>query len=305
MTAMRRFLQHYDKILLALGVVVFLAAGALGATRLRKLDEIAARNPVAGIEPARYELTRAVVPSIAMVVWNEAPRQSTGSEWVYDVFTPPVIYYNPQTQQFTVTPPAVTGPVAVAGNDEPYDIELIGVRQEPYRIQLVGYVGTADNPIATFEIVDSGETVVGRPGRRFERQEFTLQSFEITRLTTPAGEGMPVVENVARAVVLDERSGREEVLTNRERKMMPRLQATFRVNVYPGETRTVYEGSSIEANGQVYQVTQISMFPPQAVVSRRSRDALGANETRTLSPSSAGGPQSSPTRGSGIVPAPE
>lgn len=301
-----RFLhQYYDLILLVLGVLVFLGAGATAISRFEKLDDIASRNPTAGIEPARYELERAGAPSIAPVAWDDAPAQSRGSEWLYDVFTPPVIYYNEQTASFSVTPPTGAAPVATARGDTPYDIELLSVRQEPYRIQLVGYVGASDNPIAAFEIVDTGETVVGRPGRRFEKQEFTLKSFNIAPVTTPAGEGMPTVENVAVAVVIDERSGREEHLTNRERKMMPRLQALFRVNVYPGETRTVREGTTIEANGQVYLVTQLSLHPPQAVVSRRSRDALGPAESRTLSPAAAPGAETSSRRVSGVVPFPE
>lgn len=299
---MRPLLRHYDRLLLALGVLVFLGTAAIGTTQFKKLDDIAARNPAAGIEPARYELERASVPALTAVSWDEAPAQSRGREWLYDVFTPPVIYYNPRTSSFTVTPPENYAPVAAPTSDAPYDIELLAVRQEPYRIQLVGYVGASDNPIATFEIVDTGETVVGRPGRRFERQEFTLQSFDVRRVTTPAGEGMPVVENVAVAVVIDERSGREEILTNRERKMLPRLQATFRIKTFPGETRTVREGATIEAGGQVYLVTQLSLHPPQAVVSRRSRDALGPSESRTLQPPAGPEAQSAPRASSGVVP---
>ncbi len=303
---MRAILRHYDKVLLGLGVLVFLLTGAFGTLRLRKLDEIASRNPAAGIEPARYEVEKAFVPAIETVSWGEAPTQSRGAEWRYDVFTPPVIYYNPTTGSFTVTPPVNAEPVAVARNDAPYDIELMAVRQEPYRVQLVGYVGAPDNPIATFEIVDTGETVIGRPGKVFEKQEFTLRSLDLRRITTPAGEGMPVIENVAVAVIIDERTGREEVLTNRERKMMPRLQATFRLNVYPGETRLIREGSTIEVNGQVYLVTQLSLHPPQAVVSRRSRDALGPSESRVLMPATGGaGAETSTRRSSSIVPAPE
>lgn len=302
---MRRVLRFYDKILLALGACVFLATAGIGMLKLDKLDEIAARNPAAGIEPTRYEIDRAAVPPIETVTWDEAPTQSRGREWLYDVFTPPVIYYNPQTASFTVTPPVNTAPVVADSSDQPFDLELVGVRQEPYRIQLVGYVGSSDNPIATFEVVDTGETVVGRPGRRFEKQEFELKSFDVRRVTTPAGEGMPTVETVAVAVIVDERSGREEILTNREKKMMPRLQATFRINVYPGETRTVREGTSIETNGQVYLVTQLSLHPPQAVVSRRSREALGPSESRTLVPGEPAGTETSRRRGSGIVPGDE
>jgi hypothetical protein len=307
MSAMRHLLRHYEKILLALGVLVFLAAGALGAMRLRQLDEIAARNPAAGIEPARYEYEKAVVPEITTVAWSEPPTQSRGGNWLYDVFTPPVIYYNPSSREFTLTPPAPTEQVAAAPTDQAFDIVLVNVRREPYRIQLVGsFAGASkdDSSVAMFEIVDTDETVVGGPGKRFELQGFTVKSFEIRRVTSQAGGGMMVIENIPVATIIDDRTGREEVLIQGERKMMPRLQGVFRINVYPGETKTVYEGGQIEANGYVYQIAQLSLMPVQAVVSRRSREALGTMETRTLRPETPDA-ETSPARASRIVPAPE
>jgi hypothetical protein len=238
------------------------------------------------------------MPTIQTVSWPDAPAQSRGRDWIYDLFTPPVIYYNPDTKQFTVTPPVVKAPV-VASDDAPFEVDLVRVQQEPYRIQLVGYVGSDDSLIATFEMVETRETLIGRPGKAFPQQEFSLESLEVRRMTTSSSDSMPVVESVAVAVIIDNRTGREETLTNRERKMLPRLQAVLRLRTNPPQDQIVREGMSVEVNGYSYLVTQLSLSPQQAVVSRRAQGSLGASETRTLVP--VPGAAVSPVNNSAVV----
>ncbi|MGH8020139.1 MAG: hypothetical protein ACREIA_18040 [Opitutaceae bacterium] len=283
---MRRLLRHLDKVLLVLGLLALFASAGVAFLRFQRLDEIAAKNPPMNIVPAPYEPQTARVPEIETVFWPDATPQSRGSEWIYDVFTPPVIYYNRQTGQFTVTPPDRNAPVVVR-NEGDFAVELVAVRQEPYRIQLVGYVGAEEAngaPIAALENVETGDSLVGRAGKVFEQEQFTLQSFDIRRVTTNTDDSMPVIENIGFAVVLDQRTGREETLTNRERKMLPRLQAVLRLLTDPPEQRVVREGETITVEGYEYLVTQLSLNPAQAVISRRAPDAIGTSDTRTLNP---------------------
>ncbi len=291
---MKRLLGHLEKILLGLAIVALLVTAGFAYRRLQGLETVAALNPAAGVAPAPYEPARAELPVIEAVVWPDAGAQSRGKDWIYDVFTPPVIYYNRETGEFTVTPPTVSERV-VNRIEAPFEVELLAVRQEPFRIQLVGYVGADGSPLATFEVLDVGETVVGRAGRVFERGEFTLRSFEVRRMTSNPRDSMPVVENIGVAVIIDDRTGREETLTTRERKMLPRLQAVLRVQGNPPEDRVVREGGSIQVNGFSYLVTRLTLNPAQAVISRRAPDSLGASETRTLSPRATDG--SAGTRG--------
>ena len=279
---MRRLFRYLDKVLLVLCVCVFLASAVSAWFRFRELDAITARSPTAGFTPAPHEPETSRVPEIETVFWPDAGPQSRDREWVYDVFTPPVIYYSRETGQFTVTPPTLTTPV-VARPETDFAVDLVAVRQEPYRIQLVGYVGTEGEPLATMENVETGDMLVGRAGRVFERDEFTLKSFEIRRITTTTSESMPVIETIGIAVLLDARTGREETLTTRERKMLPRLQAVLQLLTEPPEQRVVREGGSVSVNGFSYLVTQLSLNPAQAVVSRRAPDAIGTSDTRTLS----------------------
>lgn len=285
---MRALWTHYEKILVGLCIAGFIAMAAMSTTRFQEIDEQAVRNPAEGIPIAPYEAEIASMPAISTALWPEAEAQSRGDDWVYDVFTPPVIYYNRESGEFTVTPPSYGVPVADAA-DTTFEVSLVEVRQEPYRVQLRGYIGDDDAYIATFELMETGETVIGREGKVFDRGQFTLNSFEVRQTTTSLRDSMPVVETIAVAVITDDRTGREETLTNREMKMLPRLQAILDVGSAAVERRMVREGGSIEVNGYTYMVVQLSLNPPQAVVSRRSPESLGASDTRMLTPAGAAG----------------
>lgn len=282
---MRRLLQYADKLALVGCVLLFLASAVWAALRFQRLEEIAEVNPAMGIAAAKHEPSPVQLPTIAQVAWPEPTNQSRGSEWIYDVFTPPVLYYDPRTREFTVTRPNLNVAVA-APNETPFEVELISVRQEPYRIQLVGYAGNDTEYIAHFEIVDTRAVVLGRPGAVYpeNKGDFTVRSFEVRRVTSSSHESMPVVESIGFATILDGRTGREVTLTTRERLMLPRLQCVLRTRVFPTEEHALREGMKITVNGYDYLIVQLSLNPAQAVVSRRPPNSLGGAETRTLVP---------------------
>lgn len=289
---MRRLLHYLDKVALVACVLLFFGSALWAMWSFRKLEAIAALNPAVGLASARYEAHTAQTPTLAQVSWPEPSAQSRGRDWVYDTFTPPVIYFNPDTKEFTVTPPVATGP-AIAIVETPFEIELVAVRQEPYRLQLVGYAGNETDYIAHIEIVDTGAVILARPGAAYPEAKgsFTLRSFDVRRVTTNSSESMPVVENLGFAVVLDGRTGREVTLTTRERLMLPRLQCVVRTRTYPVEEQVLREGMKITVNGYDYLIVQLSLNPAQAVVSRRDGKSLtGENRTLYPVPGTAGNP---------------
>jgi len=281
---MRRLLLYLDKIALVACVLLFLGIAVWAALRFRQVDEIGRMAAASVGSPAKHEPQFAQTPTIAQVSWPEPAAQSQGREWVFDTFTPPVLYYDPVQKTFTVTPPVVRE-VAPVVAETPFEVELVSVRQEPYRIQLKGYSGTEAAYTAHLEVIDTGETVLGRPGQVFPeaRGNFAVRSFEVRRITTTSEGSMPVVENVAFAVILDSRTGREVTLTNREPLMLPRLQCVLRTRVFPAEEHALREGMKITVNGYDYTVMQLSMNPAQAVVSRKKPSEF-VGETRTLIP---------------------
>jgi len=281
---MRRLLQYLDKIALVACVLLFLGSAVWAAMSFRQVDEIGRMSATGGVTPAKHEPHLAQTPTIAQVSWPEPPPQSKGKDWIYDAFTPPVLYYDPGTRQFTVTPPILNDVKPVVA-ETPFEVELVSVHQEPYRVQLVGYAGNESDYIAHLEVIDTGAVVLGRPGKVFPEAQgnFTVRAFEVRRVTTSSNESMPVVENVGFATILDGRTGREVTLTTRERLMLPRLQCVLRTRVYPAEEHPLREGMKVSVNGYDYTVMQLSLNPAQAVVSRKRPNEF-VGETRTLIP---------------------
>ena len=68
---MKRILHYLDKILLVLGVGLFVASAMYFSRRFHEIDEIATRNPTAGIETAPYVIQMAQMPTIAKATWPE------------------------------------------------------------------------------------------------------------------------------------------------------------------------------------------------------------------------------------------
>jgi hypothetical protein len=293
---MRRLLHYADKLALVVCLLLFLASAVWATMSFRRLDEIAELNPTLGVAPARHTPAELQMPDIARVYWPEPTNQSRGPDWLYDVFTPPVLYYDPITREFTVTRPEL-GVAAATTVETPFEVELVSVRQEPYRIQLVGYARNDAEFLAQFEIVELGAVVLGRAGAVYPENKghFTVRSFDVRRVTTSSDESMPVVESIGVATILDGRIGREVTLTTRERLMLPRLQCVLRTRAYPPEEHALREGMKITVNGYDYLIQQLSLNPAQAVVSRRPSNSLGDAERRTLVP--VGGTAAAPGSG--------
>lgn len=265
---MKRWLQplidRSDRILLAIMLGLFLWMGYEAYQRFALIDTISAGDPMPGVAAKPYEPNPATPLRIVTQTWENAPPQSSGKEWVYDVFTPPVIYYNPVTLQFTVSPPEFERAVEVA--EDTFDLQLLEVRPQPFRLQLVGYVGREGDHLASFENVSTGETMTGRPGRRFDSVGITLRSFELRKEAIPTGGGSPVFETVAVAVVYDEETGQDWVLTDQTRAMLPGPEAVFRIAGNPIIEYLLKEGAEVTNGRQVYTIDALVLSPSQATV---------------------------------------
>lgn len=281
---MRRLLHHADKLALAASVLLLLGAAYWAAGSFEKIDAISSLNPAGLTAPKAIEPQMVQMPTINQVTWPDPPQQSRGADWVYDTFTPPVIWYDPNARSFTVTRPELQI-VTEPDEEVPFEVELVSVRQEPYRIQLVGYSGAESDYIAQLQIVETGEVVLGRAGAEFSgpTRDFVLRHFDVRQVTTRTAGSMPILETVGFATILDNRTGREVELTTRERVMLPRLQCVLRTLVYPREEHVLREGMKITVNGYDYLVVRLSLNPAQAEVSRRDPRTF-SGENRTLYP---------------------
>lgn len=277
--------SSYDKLLVALGGTLLAVSG--GWVGLHQVDLTRLRHLPVGAElvgPA-YLGSGLVMPETKITAWAKPAPQSHGSGWLYEVFTPPVIYYNTLAKSF-----AVTAPLNLADGGVPFGLELLDVMFEPYRLQLVGYFGEPGDYLAAFTSPSQPETLLARSGRRFEQLGLTLKSFDVRKVEVAHTDAWPVYDVAALAVLFDEKSGAEVVLDSRARKLTATPLAVLRSVAAGAAPRTLHEGDTFSDDTGSYRIERIQVDPPEVVVARQT-PGLPLPETRILRPAGKDGGQ--------------
>jgi hypothetical protein len=262
----------YDKLLLFIAVLVlaggvFLYIQKSGAARILEvpIDAQPADNPYVP------EAVSSTTPS--EINWPEASKQSTG--WRYDVFTPPKIFIdeNGQFSEEGWEPPAPPSS---------FGIYLAQIERKPYRIQIEGYMqedlADASKTLLLLFDEEAQKQVRARPGDENPAAEFKLLSFDIQRLRDKDKN----IQKIARATILDQRSGEEVVLTHGERRydsgftIIVRSDEDASFNIELAEAASDFEGPT----GQ-YTLLEISLEESSIKVKKNPVDEE-ESETRTL-----------------------
>ena len=101
--------EFLDKFILLVAMVVFLLMGIMSINSVKSLDTLSSQDMSMlsdnKVDVELFVVDRHVPKSIS---WAPPQPQSRGEDWVFDVFTPPVLYYNPASREFTVTSPETT-----------------------------------------------------------------------------------------------------------------------------------------------------------------------------------------------------
>lgn len=276
---------NYDKLLVALGAALLAVSG--GWMWAHQVDIIRLRHqPVtAELAGAAYAASGLPLPEAKTAAWPKPTAQSQGSGWLYEVFTPPVIYYNALAKSFTVAPP-----VNLADGGAPFGLELLDVKFEPYRLQLVGYFGEPGDYLAAFVSPNQPETWLARSGRRFDQLGLTLKSFDVRKIVVAHTDAWPVYDVAALAVLFDEKSGTEVVLDSRARKLTDTPFVVLRLVADGSAPRTLHEGDTFSDDTGSYRIERIQVDPPEVAVARQT-PGLPLPETRILRPAGKDGAQ--------------
>lgn len=269
-----------EKVLFGAALLVTLgSAGGFGTLILR--HDTGAAEPVPQVQLATtpYAPTAPDAPPVKTETWGAPGSQSRGRDWIYDTFTPPEIYYNPRTRQFSVKPPSSLGDEETT---EAFGLELVAVRPEPFRLQLIGYVGGEGNWRGTFQNALSGEVFLAAGGRRVPNLAVHIKSLDVTRQPVTPPDSMTTRQRVATAVVRDEKSGRDITLTHRERHY---TGTVFAFVAEPGQSaaREVRIGDSFKIGEATYRIERIETSPPSIEVIKES-PTLTQLDRRTLTP---------------------
>jgi hypothetical protein len=218
--------------------------------------------------------------ALEATLWEEAPAQSRGGEWIYEPFTPPVIYYNPQTSAFTVT--ARRDERSDAPKADVFPWELLEIKPEPYPLQLVGYFVVAGDYRIAFKSVGEPTPLLARVGDRFESAELTLRSFEVNKVELRRDESGPVYDFAGWAHLTEEKTGKDVVLTTRERKFTDAWLAVLRAIGPAEEVLELKEGAVFSMDEDTYRIEAILRESSEVIVARLG-PRFEVADTKTLS----------------------
>ena len=271
--------KSQDKILFGAALLLLLASAGWMALQGSKLSQFNDSNVV---NPTSSDYVSAGIdaPAVATKTWPKAGGQTSGAEWIYDVFTPPEIYYDATSKKFSVTPPVAppVGPEVVV----PFGVELVQVKPDAFRLQLVGYIGSEGDYRGTFENTVSGETIIGRAGKTIPSLGLTIKTFEVKKITITSKESMPTYVTEATAVVVDTKTGDQITLTNKQRSISGEPFAVLKAagNDQPVSYRA---GATFQAGTAKYTVLSVTVEPPSVEIRKESPD-LKEPITKTLTP---------------------
>lgn len=276
--------EFLDKLFLLFSMLLFAWVGVRAIFEVRNLDSMAGQGrPLISelkVDAPRYE---AMGPSAVSQTWVVPQSQSRGEDWVFDVFTPPVIYYDPSSREFAVTPPSLQPIDNSAAEWAKYEIELLGVRPRLYRLQLVGYAGEPGSYVATFEQTATGAILLVKEGETNPEAQVKLLSFQEEKIRTQREEDeTPVLQDVGVARLHDLTTGQEVSLTNLETKLFSDLEARIRVKA-DRSIRLVRTGSRLAFPDGDYLIEDLSVDPEAAMIAKLSKDGT-RRISKTLSP---------------------
>jgi hypothetical protein len=214
-------------------------------------------------------------------MWEDPAPQSAGAGWVYEVFTPPAIYFNPEKRSFAVTMANDEAADSVTPVEADLGVELIAVRLELYRLQLVGCFGSPGDYTGIFISPGRPDTLLGRTGRRFASLGLVLKELTVEKLPVAPPGPRPVLETAAVAVVHDERGGAEVRLESRTRRLTETPVAVLRGGREPAAVREVHAGDTIEGDFGALRVERIQLDPAAVALAVISADG-SAHSSRVL-----------------------
>lgn len=269
-----------DKALLgAAAALVVVSAGVFGYLGLRSMAAVDAPPPTVQLAETPYEPVATEAPAIKTETWSAPVAQKRGREWIYDTFTPPEIFYNARSKQFTVKPPSS---LMDEESMEVFGLELVEVRPEPFPLQLIGFVGDEGNWRGMFQNMVTGEMLLAQAGHRVPKLGLTIREFDVRAQPIGSPESMTTRQRVASAVIRDERSARDVTLTHRERFFTGTM---FAFVAAPGETATreVRLGDVFKIGDATYKVENIQATPPAIEVTKEA-STLTRPDRRLLTP---------------------
>ncbi|MFI5355937.1 MAG: hypothetical protein ACHQ4G_01240 [Opitutales bacterium] len=250
------------------GVATFRARSDAGADRVVLSDE-AYTAEAAG---------KAVAP---VVTWAAPSPPERGPAWTYELFTPPEIHYDAPTRSFRAN--GLAEETTEVAATSAFALEVLSVEPEPFRLQLIGYVGEPGHYLGAFGNLPTGELYMLRAGDRVQSLGLAVASLDVGWETTVIPDSMSVNERRATAMVTDTTTGKSTALRQGRRALGDRGCAWLALAGKPNSVRVVRAGEEIAADDVHFRVDEVRLAPPEVVVTK-IEPGREAGERQTLAP---------------------
>jgi hypothetical protein len=264
------FRSHFEKFLLGIATVAWLLGVGWSWERRRAIF-----SSPAVVSWNREEYRPAVQPPVPPpAVWETPVAQAAGGNWIFELFAPPPIFYDPETGVFRA---GLSREDAAGGRGSESEMRLLAVRAVPFRVQLQGSFGPPGSRRVVLAATNSREVWCARPGERWAALGVVLTKLEIGSATSKAEESGATPTTSPQATIWDERASRTLTLRAGEPALTDELQATLQ-STRSDRVRRVQEGDTWTDTGFTYRVERLNRDPAWAEISR-TPSAGGMGET--------------------------
>ncbi len=214
---------------------------------------------------------RAALPAPSLTKWLEPPSQSSGPAWIFDVFTPPIIFFHSEDQAFELTPPVRRGAPDV------FELTPLQFERAVYRLQYAAHVGDEGRYVIEVRDVEGNQWVRGRVGQSLQGLDARIVSFDAQRqLTADEASGREITAiNRIRLVLYDERL--ETQLTLGQGTRFSDQWSV--VCEHPGGTQTLSMGEDFSCARAAYRIREMDTVTGRVRIERDPGDT-GEPEVR-------------------------
>ncbi len=273
----------YDKILF---VLALLALGAGVGFYFMKTSSVRSAGNLMNQQPSgpAYQAVQPPEVKIESVTWNDPEAQDAEGLELYDIFTPPQIFWNPIEGKLDFRPVEPPKP------KQPFGLRLVSIEREMFRIQLEAYFqgpsGKPEDAIWQFYNSNLGESVRGHLGDSFPEHGFQLKSGSVKKVIKE-DEGSTTVSSVPTVVIIDLQNDNREITLTTESKLF--LEGKLQIKMAtaepfpPAEFVWEHTGQTYETGDTTFTLQQIN-FDNQTVTVEKTAPDLEKPEVKTLEP---------------------
>lgn len=251
---------------LALGTTLFFS---IASPMLKRPKALRAENPTELSSVIPLEEKEAPQESRP---WAAPVDQRESAGWIYDLFTPPEIFYDADANRFRVTPPTTAFAATIDADIARIGagIRLVEVQRPEFPLQLIGFVGSGQDAAGLFQNAASGETFLGRDGMLVRGLNLLVEKFEVSLRPVLVPDSMTTDRLVATASVREQSTGDITNLTT-----LARSCGREAIAVVATENQSLIKthlkvGDRIDLDGRSLSVKAVQVSPPTLVLSWQS-----------------------------------